>query len=69
MHTTVGYLASKPEDFKICHGCGAINWYERERCHSCGGRAFRRVKERDIQSYIEVRSRDEHFCEECEIEC
>jgi len=58
MHTTVGYLVSKPRDFKMCHKCGAINWYERERCD----RAFRRVKERDI----EAKSHDEHFCDECE---
>ena len=68
MHTTVGYLVSKPEDFKMCRKCGAINWYERERCHSCGGRAFRHVKERDILGYIEAKSHDGHFCDECEID-
>ena len=68
MHVTVGHLVSKPEDFKVCLRCGAFNWYENEKCINCRHTRFRKAKDRDIEAYIAVRSRDEHFCDECELE-
>jgi len=69
MHVTLGYLLSKPSDFKICLNCGAFNWYENEECHSCGGTEFREATRKDVDSYYRYREEnDEHCCEECEID-
>ena len=64
---TVGYLVSKPHDFKVCRRCGSFNWYENRYCASCGTR-FRRAVEGDVEEYLKVRGQDEHFCDECEID-
>ncbi|MHA1832364.1 MAG: hypothetical protein ACTSV7_00095 [Candidatus Baldrarchaeia archaeon] len=68
MHVTIAYLVSKPEDFKICLRCGAFNWYENEQCVDCFYTKFRKCTEKDVEEYIKVRSKDEHFCDECEID-
>lgn len=68
MHVTVGYLISKPEDFKICTRCRSLNWYENESCVNCGNGRFRRATEKDVAAYVKARERDEHFCEECEVD-
>jgi len=68
MHKIVGYLISKPEDFKNCTRCGSFNWYERQQCVNCGHELFRKTTRADIEAYVNARSRDEHFCDECEID-
>jgi ribosomal protein L40E len=69
MHVTIGYLLSKPRDFKICLNCGCFNWYENETCHTCGSKRFRKATQRDVDSYAKFRDEnDEHFCMECEID-
>jgi len=68
MHVTLGYLASKPEDFKICLDCGRLNWHERESCIDCRGERFRPATEEDIEKYLEYRyTHDSHCCDECEV--
>ncbi len=68
MHTTVGYLIAKPSDFKNCARCGAFNWYENQRCITCGGDRFKETTQADVKAYVEVRAHDEHFCDDCEID-
>jgi len=29
----LAYVEVKPNDFKICNSCGALNWYENESSH------------------------------------
>ena len=36
MHHTIGRILSNPDDYIVCKGCGAINWYGRENCVQCG---------------------------------
>jgi ribosomal protein L40E len=69
MHHTIGYILSKPEDFKICLKCGRINWYENEDCLDCRGKRFRKATEKDVEelvAYLDQHS--EHLCEECELD-
>lgn len=54
MKHTIDYIESNPDDFKVCAECGAINWYENKRCHSCGGRSFRELKDKDIIALKEI---------------
>ena len=35
MHQTIGRIAGKPNDYKKCPSCNAINWYENETCVNC----------------------------------
>lgn len=32
MQHSLGKIFGKPSDYKICKKCGAINWYENEKC-------------------------------------
>ena len=69
MHVTLGYLAAKPRDFKICLNCGAFNWYENDSCIICGSKSFRKATRRDIEEYVSYRQQHyEHCCDECEID-
>jgi len=68
MHVTIAHLSNKPNDFKICLTCGCFNWYENKMCHSCSSTKFRDATQKDVDDYIKVREKDQHFCMECEIE-
>lgn len=39
---SLGYIESKPTDFKICKKCNTLNWYENIECitHYCGSKEF-----------------------------
>jgi len=69
MHTTYGYVISKPRDFKICLNCGRINWYENESCINCYSSEFRRATKQDAENLeLEIQIANElgiHRCEEC----
>ena len=41
METTLFNVFSKPNDFKICKKCGALNWYENKECKECGSKEFK----------------------------
>lgn len=46
-------IAQKPNDFKICKHCNAINWYENESCCNtdCNLKSFKDLGEDVIDSY------------------
>ena len=72
MHTTIGYLLSKPEDFKKCKFCWKENWRENKECVNCGGIFFEEITEEDIKDWLqaieEAKQKGYHMCEECEME-
>ena len=40
MEKELSAIFGKPSDYKICKGCGAINFYEHEECHNCNKNNF-----------------------------
>jgi len=69
LHKTIGYIISKPQDFKTCLNCGyGFNWYERNYCVMCGYNKLRKTTKEEVEAYVRARQQDEHFCDECEVE-
>ena len=63
MHYTLDYILGKPEDFKICVNCRALNWYANESCHACGSDEFKN-DERDVEKLSEeIWEIYEEFCD------
>ena len=54
MHHSIARIAGNPEDYKKCRLCGAVNWYENERCINCGGTEFVEFTEKDAERLLEV---------------
>jgi len=67
LDTTIGVVIGKPDDYKICKGCGAINWYENEVCHSCRNDEFRELTEKDIEEIEKAIADGIYCCEDCPI--
>ena len=40
MERTLSAILGKPNDFKLCKKCNALNWYENDNCHDCGEDKF-----------------------------
>ena len=40
MEVTLDKILCKPDDFKMCVECGAVNWYENDKCHDCQSNKF-----------------------------
>ena len=40
MESQLSVIECKRSDYKICKGCGSINWYENEYCHNCAHPTF-----------------------------
>ena len=61
MHNTVGRIAGKITDYKICLHCGYINWYENEECINCPDlhREFRDMTEKDAELLLKDYEDDE----------
>lgn len=38
-------ITMKKGDYKICKGCGVINWYENEMCWNCEDKRFNTTKQ------------------------
>ena len=51
MHVPIAKIVSSPNDFVVCKGCGAINWYENEHCVQCG-MAFTQIPTSDYTRII-----------------
>ncbi|RLC77545.1 MAG: hypothetical protein DRI61_11390 [Chloroflexi bacterium] len=67
MDAIIGLVISKPEDYRKCNICGAINWYEREICHNCGSNDLRDLNEADIQQIANAIENGIYCCDECPI--
>lgn len=57
MEASLENIKEKPTDFKICKECGAINYYENEKCINCRKIDF---EERD-KKVVELIERDYEF--------
>ena len=53
MEASLSQIFGKLNDYKICNGCGVINWYERKECWYCGSKEFDN-DERRIRRWIEM---------------
>ena len=58
IHQTIGRIAGKPDDYKICRSCKTINWYENEECHNCLERHFRRMTEKASEQLLKEYDED-----------
>lgn len=64
MHNTIGRIAGKINDYKICISCGQINWYENDYCINCDTIPyFRPMTEQDAEMLLRDYNDDE-----CEID-
>lgn len=59
MHHTIGRIAGKTNDYKICLRCGSVNWYENKECHICGNKTFREMTEKDADELLNSYEDDE----------
>jgi hypothetical protein len=53
MYHSVGRIAGKPGDYRICLFCGSINWYENEECLNCENKKFKDMTEKDAKTFLE----------------
>jgi hypothetical protein len=62
MHNTIGRIAGKVDDYKICLDCGQINWYENLQCISCSSQwnEFREMTEQDGENLLKDYGDDEY---------
>ena len=49
MKNTFGYIKSRPDDFKVCKDCLAINWYGNKDCLECGSESFDESREKVME--------------------
>ena len=65
MHNTIGRIAGKINDYKICGQCGQINWYENESCINCAIMPvfFNPMTEQDAEALLR-----DYTDDECEID-
>lgn len=65
MYNTIGRIAGKIIDYKICKECGSINWYENESCVNCYTintvlkTIFRPMTEKDAEILLQDYTDDE----------
>jgi len=52
MQHTLAKIFGKPNDYKICKKCGALNWYENKECINCGF-AYFYEDGKNVDSYVE----------------
>lgn len=57
MKNTIGRIAVKVTDYKICNRCKSINWYENKKCLNC--------EETTFKDMIEEGDRMKRNCCEC----
>lgn len=68
MHQTIGRIAGKVNDYKICRECKTINWYENEECIGCGKKKFRNMTERDGERLLKEYDEDGLDVDSCELD-
>lgn len=53
MNHTIGAVAGKPDDYKVCSNCNSINWYENDSCHNCDKTKFKNWSENKAQKWLD----------------
>jgi len=52
MHHTIDRVKSKPEDYRICQCCSAINWYKNVSCIVCEYDNLRHVSDKEFDNLL-----------------